>query len=78
MRLGGLRRGSHHPQAGELVDEGGLQALGLAIEDALEEGSVRSVAQALPERLRARAGDERAGGLRGFEIVAIDPVGGPG
>ncbi len=36
----GLRRWSHHAQVGELADESGLQALGLAIEGALEEGPV--------------------------------------
>jgi hypothetical protein len=38
--IGGLRRWSHHAQVGELADEGGLQALGLAVEGALEEGPV--------------------------------------
>ena len=73
----GLRRWSHHAQVGELADESGLQALGLAIEGALEEGSL-AVAEALPERSCARAGNERARGLRGFEVVALDPVGEPG
>ena len=49
--VGGLRRWSHHAQAGELADEGDLQALGLAIEGALEEGPLAT--EALPERSRA-------------------------
>src|SRR5208282_4816609 len=78
--VGGLRRGSHPTQARELSDEGGLQALRLAIKEALEEGSLGAVAEAetLPERSRARTGDERAIGLGGFERVARDPVRGPG
>ena len=47
----GLRRWSHHAQVGELADESGLQALGLAIEGALEEGPLAT--EALPERSRA-------------------------
>src|ERR1017187_4233561 len=58
--VGRLRRWSGHAQAGELADEGGLQALGLAIEDALEERPTRAVTEAVPERMRARAGGERA------------------
>ena len=45
--VGGLRGWSHPAQAGELAEEGGLQALGLAIEGALEESSL--AAEALPE-----------------------------
>ncbi len=43
--------------------ESGLQALGLAIEDALEERSTRAVTEPVPERMRTRAGGERASGL---------------
>ena len=76
MRFGGCGDGAITRRWGELADESGLQALGLAIVGALEEGSL--AAEALPERSRARAGNERARGLRGFEVVALDPVGEPG
>ncbi len=46
--VGGLRRWNHHAQVGELADESGLQAFGLAIEGAIEEGSLAAV-DALPE-----------------------------
>jgi hypothetical protein len=72
----GLRRWSHHTQMGELADESGLQALGLAIEGALEEGSL--AAEALPERSRPGAGGEGARGLRGFEGMALDSLSKPG
>ena len=76
----GLWRGRHGAQARELAEESGLEALGLAIEGALEEGSGGTVtsAEALPERLRAGARGERTSRLRGRGVAAFDPVGGPG
>jgi len=49
--VGRRRRWSDHVQARELASEGGFQAPGLAIEDALEEGSVgaTAVAETVPE-----------------------------
>ena len=66
--VGRLRGWSHYAMVRELVGESRLQALGLAIENALEEGSIRAMpgAQSVPERLRSRTGSERAGRLRWF------------
>ena len=67
-------------QPGELSEEGGLQALRLAVKNLLEEGPVGAVAllETLPERLWARAGGKCAGRLGGLEPAAFDPVGRPG
>ena len=64
----------------KIAEESGLEALGLAIEGALEEGSGGTVtsAEALPERLRAGARGERTSRLGGRGVAAFDPVGGPG
>jgi hypothetical protein len=78
--VGGLGLGSHDAQTGELIEEGSLEALGLAIECALEEGAVGALAlaKALPNGLGvAGTGDERARGV-GFEVMELEPVGGPG
>jgi hypothetical protein len=79
--VGGLGRRWRDAQAGELVDEGGLEALGLAIEGSLKKGAVgaATVLEALPEGLGvAGTGGERARGLGKFAMVALKPVGGRG
>ena len=43
----------HHTQARELANESGLQALGPAIVDSLQEGPAVAVSHTLPQRLRA-------------------------
>lgn len=76
--VGRWRRRGHGAQTREVADEGGFQAPGLAIENALQEGATRAVTlpETLPEGLRSAA-CERTSGIGGFELAALEPAGEP-
>ena len=80
MRLGGCGDGVIVRRRESWPSEGGLQALGLAIKNALEKRSTGAVAwrKRCQSDCGPRAGRERAWWFGGFEVAASDPVGGPG